>query len=430
MRYREFRDTSENPVFFPDLFFNGLGLPVPTRKTFDKYNAKVLYPTINRLFTEMRDKRIEVLNKENPEGCKISGDGQYDSMGKSAYYCTYSFMDEGGWILETFVLPRKAIAGTGNLEARTMRPALLMLIAAGLKISDIVTDRDTSVAKMLREDPRFILIGHHFDVWHMARNLRLAIAKVKALEPYQKSVCNHFWYAAKNCGKDGDRLINIFHSCLIHLTNCHSWGSGKGKTRLNQIMKMKTGSYPELGDMKKCTHVPLTVGEKNGVGWLDPKSDAFKKLFDIVTDEKRCDAMKKCAEFLHTGLLESFHSMKLNYLPKFRFFSINTMIALTQFAAMQNNLSQAGAVTKSNGFLFVGRNKSSSRHFARQKRCYDRIPLINLVLEEGMKLLNTPTPICKLPNVNHAERNKYYTVPASEKPSVQQLLSQQINRLD
>ena len=138
--------------------------------------------------------------------------------------------------------------------------------------------------------------------------------------------------------------------------------------------------------------------------------------------------MMKCAAFLHTGLLESFHSMKLNILPKFRYFSLNTMIALTQFAAMQSNLSQAGAVTLSTGHLFVGRNKATSRFFARRKKSYDKIPLINFVIEEGLKLMSRP--VSKLPPIRHTERNKYFRLPETDKPSASELASLQIHRLD
>jgi hypothetical protein len=46
--------------------------------------------------------------------------------------------------------------------------------------------------------------------------------------------------------------------------------------------------------------------------------------------------------FLHTGKLESFHSMKLTYLPKLHSFEMETMIILTMLTAAQNNLCAEG----------------------------------------------------------------------------------------
>jgi hypothetical protein len=95
-----------------------------------------------------------------------------------------------------------------------MRAGLLMIIAAVLNIKDIVTDRGMSVAKILRGDPRFNMIRHHFDVWHLARNLRMKLAAVKSLKTYMKATINHCWWAAKNCESLTVRYIRIL--CIIY----------------------------------------------------------------------------------------------------------------------------------------------------------------------------------------------------------------------
>ena len=88
------RSLGWHPVFLPSK------LPVPARSTYNRYCSRVLYSTINRIFVAERDRRITELMASYPEGITCSGDGQYDSMGKSAFYCTYSFMDNKGHILD------------------------------------------------------------------------------------------------------------------------------------------------------------------------------------------------------------------------------------------------------------------------------------------------------------------------------------------
>ena len=87
-----------------------------------------------------------------------------------------------------------------------------------------------------------------------------------------------------------------------------------------------------------------------------------------MTATRFSNDLRKCAKFLHTGKLESFHSMKLTYLPKLNSFEMNTMIIMTMLAAVQNNICAEGgnlmvtyvvrAYSQANkGYVLRNRNK-------------------------------------------------------------------------
>lgn len=42
----------------------------------------------------------------------------------------------------------------------------------------------------------------------------------------------------------------------------------------------------------------------------------FRALFKVISATKYSNDIRKCCKFIHTCKLESFHSMKLTYLPK------------------------------------------------------------------------------------------------------------------
>ena len=61
--------------------------------------------------------------------------------------------------------------------------------------------------------------------------------------------------------------------------------------------------YPLDFDLEhKCSHGPLTIDQHDATNYLDPDSDIFESVFKKLTDTQRCNDMKLCASFLHTGV--------------------------------------------------------------------------------------------------------------------------------
>ena len=84
-------------------------------------------------------------------------------------------------------------------------------------------------------------------------------------------------------------------------------------------------------------HSHLTVRQVRETNWFRADDDD-EALLKIISDTKFGNDMKKCKKFIHTGNLESFHSLKLLYLPQSTGFSRTTTMILTMLAPIQNNV--------------------------------------------------------------------------------------------
>ena len=92
-----------------------------------------------------------LLNKYTSSDLVLSGDGRCDSPGKSAKFCTYSMMEATHNQILHFENVDKREVGlqSPNMEREGMIRCLRFLLSSGMKISEVVTDSSTSVAKTL-----------------------------------------------------------------------------------------------------------------------------------------------------------------------------------------------------------------------------------------------------------------------------------------
>ena len=70
---------------------------------------------------------------------------------------------------------------------------------------------------------------------------------------------------------------------------------------------------------------------------IDPKSEAFEALQNIVFDKNLLEDLPFVVEFSHTGILEIYHSLYNKWAPKRKHFSYGGMLARTQLAVMDFN---------------------------------------------------------------------------------------------
>lgn len=350
-----------------------LGSPCISTPAFNRIRKVWLFPVIYRNFVSRKAAIVEKLKASNVK-LVLSGDGQYDSPGFSAKFCTYSIMNcDTNEVIDFCVIQKGQF--TTDLEKHACQQLMHILVHEyKLDIGSFVSDRHSSIGAMMTE--MFSNIFHAFDIWHMGKSLLKALTKRSKKHPkisqWQNSLINHFWWSAKTCEGNVDLLFEMFHSCLLHVLNIHKWGRRIKIHRQFAEMRGKRPypTKPEL--MKQCYHVQLTEKDSKETVWFNIDDDDYKALFKVISATRYSNDMKKCCKFIHTGKLESFHNVKLSYLPKSTGFTMTTTIALTMLAAIQNNvyLDESSLLSK---FDTRAWSRATKRHIVKTRSLYDKV---------------------------------------------------------
>ena len=135
-------------------------------------------------------------------------------------------------------------------------------------------------------------INHQFDIRHVCRNLKKKLTQTGKkrscfiINGWIKSICNHFWWCCGSCAGDEQLLREKWVSILFHIQNKHSW----------------TGNML----FNKCCHP--SIPQHREKAWLNPSSEAFVALQNILLDKTLLSDLKHLTNFSHTGSLEIYHS--------------------------------------------------------------------------------------------------------------------------
>lgn len=299
-------------------FFSVLDMLAISTATHYNNQRKYLFPTIQHHWTSQRNKIIE---KIGHKAVALIGDGQCETSGFDAKYCTYTLIDaETNCIIDFQVNQLQPGRSSVSLETLTFIEALDRIIGDHIKVKVIATDKPVSIGKIIRQ--KYPCIKHEFDVWHMAKSIeaKLDAASKKStcreLSGWVSLVKNHLWWALSTCQNNPTLLKEKWLSVSYHSANVHEW---TGNTLYH-----------------RCSH-PLITGEEERVyEWLTPGSAALYHLNSIVQDPRLLKYLEHLSGFYHTGEVEVFHSMVLKYRSK-RFFYLDAMVARTQLAAMDHN---------------------------------------------------------------------------------------------
>ena len=82
--------------------------------------------------------------------------------------------------------------------------------------------------------------------------------------------------------------------------------------------------------------------------WLNPSSEAFVALQNIILDKTLHSDLKHLTNFSHTGSLEVYNSLYNKWLLKSTHFSYQGMIARSQLAAIGCNLCREFSQAETN----------------------------------------------------------------------------------
>ena len=291
------------------------------------------------------------MRNSNTSGVSVvlCGDAQFDSPGYSAKYCTYTIMDcKTNEVVDFCILQKGQV--TGGLEHQAFRQLWDVISHdEGIKADDLVIDRQATINNIVEDN--FPNTQVSYDIWHMAKSLASHLKTAAKSHPkigtWHRAIVNHLWFFCKESKGNPDLAVELFHSCLFHVVNVHNW---KCKRPIHvKIQELRDSisdkrPYPTKPVLvTECKHLALSKKDSRSTAWFCPEDEDYEALFKVVTATRFSNDLRKCAKFLHTGKLESFHSMKLLYLPKLHSFEMETMIVLTMLAAAQNNLCVEGS---------------------------------------------------------------------------------------
>lgn len=278
-------------------FCSSLKLAFFSRTVYDKFINNYTAPVVKLIWDQHRQNNINELKMGT--SIWLAGDGQFDSPGFCAKYCTYSVMDVRSSKIIDFKITQKGMV-QGDLEKKACESLLQELEKNDeCNINVFLTDRHKGIRCYIRtHHPN---IEHEFDVWHLSKSLT---KRLKTLEKnhhssfmWKTSIINHLWWSAQTCNGNGTVLVEKFTSVLYHISNIHQWNDDNGQ-------------------IKKCEHDPLTDEEIKNKLWIHKNSDSYFALKKIITAKDLLKDLLHAKHFIHTGRLESYHNTRLKYMPK------------------------------------------------------------------------------------------------------------------
>lgn len=296
--------------------FEFIGIYGIRRSTYYNNQKKYLFPTINYHWQQNRQQILEQLGSTP---VALSADGQFDSPGRKAKYCMYSFLEHKSKKILDFQIEKvKPEITSVSLETQAFETGLERILSSRVNVKILCTGRHVSIRKTMKAKHSDIL--HQYDVWRLAESLgdKIAAASKKsstsALAPWVTPAKNHLWWSAKTCNLDPALLKEQWSSIIYHVCNNHQWENG--------------------GRYKQCHHPPLTGEQKE---WLSIGSPAHTKFLEIVQNPRLLKDIEKLSHFCHTRELDMFHGTSLKYHPKGNHYLIEGMVARTQLAALDHN---------------------------------------------------------------------------------------------
>ncbi|XP_028519514.1 uncharacterized protein LOC114576651, partial [Exaiptasia diaphana] len=211
-------------------FADALQLKFIGKSCFFKMQNNIILPVINKQYKAQQQNVIMDVKQGMP--LNLCGDGRSDSPGHTAKYGTYSLMDENsGQILDFSLVHVSEVSSSNAMEFEGCKRSLNTLTKKKISIRCLTTDRHTQITAQLAKN--YQSIKHQYDVWHLAKWVVKKLtkkAKTKAnleLKPWIRSISNHLWWSAKECGGDADVLVNNWVSIVNHIADKHTWKEGK-----------------------------------------------------------------------------------------------------------------------------------------------------------------------------------------------------------
>ena len=275
---------------------------------------------------------IKKCKKSKAQGKRLdcAGDGQYDSPGFTACYCTYTIQDlESNAIIGLYVAQKQQVKSSAEMEPYACK-TLLMHLAwdHDLFVDTFTTDRSTSIKSMIDElseslPPKHPKIAHFYDVWHFIKSILKDLwkaCKLKScsdLSAWVPSITNMLWYSFATSKGNPKLLEEKILSIPEHISNNHQFHYNK--------------------EHKACEHPPLAANRPKK--WLVKGAVSVKKVRFFLRgyDDCRLKDLPNMIGFTHTGSIESWNSLHNHYCSKSFSWSPSAMFTRAALAAIDYN---------------------------------------------------------------------------------------------
>uniref|UniRef100_A0A914X8L7 THAP-type domain-containing protein n=1 Tax=Plectus sambesii TaxID=2011161 RepID=A0A914X8L7_9BILA len=312
-----------------------LDLAVMSQPTFFEHQLQYVMPTINEVYDQHMDQVHEILTEHEEEhgALNYAADAQCDSPGYSANLCCVSFLEINSGLVSSMTVIHKAETETKtsqSMEPFGFRRCLDDLIHQRKRlVGAIATDGHMTINAIMRRD--YSTIEHQLDKWHIGKNLKkklTAAAKTKGcgeIKPWLRSILNHLWFSVDNCSNDPVRCQELFRSIIHHVANEHSWKEDQSFSLVSE-----------------CCNAQLSAEKVTTTGWLPKQSDAYRRLFGILTEKRLLKNVGRIAKNLTTSAVENYHSVRLTYATKRKAYSYASYRMRSQLAVLHHNFATLG----------------------------------------------------------------------------------------
>lgn len=149
-------------------FFCFLRCAFPSRRAIFSAAKDFVYPVIRTFYN---NDRLQILNSfiTSGQSINICMDGQFDSPGFCAYYCTVSALEASTNKLIGFATVKRSEVNNCSTNAEPLAVRRLMddLLNRNISIASVTTDGSKALGKVFREN--YPNIRHYLDLYHILR---------------------------------------------------------------------------------------------------------------------------------------------------------------------------------------------------------------------------------------------------------------------
>ena len=178
-----------------------LHLPWISSSTFYTVQESYLFPVIEQ---EYDLQQTALLVAFSGESVYVMGDGQCDSPGYNAKYCTYTLVEEEtDLIVASCVISVAEVKNSNAMETEGLHRALKTLDDYGVQMTGLATDRHPQVTKYMRT--QHAEMEHQFEIFHTAKGVNKKLTKVSKKRstddvlPWIQAISNMMWWACATC---------------------------------------------------------------------------------------------------------------------------------------------------------------------------------------------------------------------------------------